>query len=259
MRGPARRAGPLRARWFRGRYPRLSAWLALRTDLTSPRGLAFIVAFVGAALLMWLYGALLHDVVWNDDAALRDPGITAWFVGNRTSLASALMEPLTWLGSSVVLLPLILVVGVVLWRRRGSPLALVGLLVVWAAAWGGASVTKHVVDRPRPPASDWLLTVHGPAFPSQHAAASAAVYGMIAALVVTGVPLGRRAWVVTAAVLATAVVCVSRVYLGVHWATDVLAGAAMGAAMVMVATAVSLWARGARQPVDSTPVSPSTG
>jgi undecaprenyl-diphosphatase len=67
---------------------------------------------------------------------------------------------------------------------------------------------------------------------------------MIAALVVTGMPLGRRAWVVTAAALSTIVVCVSRVYLGVHWSTDVLGGAALGAALVMIAVAVGVWARG---------------
>jgi undecaprenyl-diphosphatase len=232
------------ARWFRHRYPRLSAWLASRVDLTSPRGLAFSVVAVGAALLVWLYGALLQDVVWTDDAAVRDPGITSWFVAHRTSAATAALERLTLLGSSVVLLPLAVVVGVVLWRRRGSPSALMSLVVTWAAAWGSAAVTKDIVGRPRPPASDWLLAVRGPSFPSQHAAASAAVYGMIAALVVTGMPLGRRAWVVTAAALSTIVVCVSRVYLGVHWSTDVLGGAALGAALVMIAVAVGVWARG---------------
>jgi undecaprenyl-diphosphatase len=199
-------------------------------------------------------------VVWNDDAVLRDPGVTSWFVAHRTSAATAVFERLTWLGSSVVLLPLAVAVGVVLWRRRRSPLALASLIVMWAAAWGSAAVTKDIVGRPRPSASDWLLAVRGPSFPSQHAAASAAVFGMIAALVVTGMPLGRRAWVVTAAVLATVVVCVSRVYLGVHWATDVLGGAALGAALVMIAVAVGVWARGgggARQDVDaSAPTAP---
>lgn len=134
----------------------------------------------------------------------------------------------------------------------GGVLASQGRFRLWAAI--AAAVTKDIVDRPRPPASDWLLAVRGPSFPSQHAAASAAVYGMIAGLVVTGVPLGRRAWVVTAAVLATIVVCVSRVYLGVHWSTDVLGGAALGAALVMIALPVGVWGRGrgrTRQAVDA--------
>jgi membrane protein DedA with SNARE-associated domain/membrane-associated phospholipid phosphatase len=232
------------ARWFRLRYPRLSAWLALRVDTTSERGLSFSVVAVGGALLMWVYAALIQDVVWNDDAALRDPQITAWFVAHRTSSMTALLQHMTWFGSSVVLAPLIVIVGGALWWRRHSAVPLASLVVVWAAAWGAAALTKQLVDRPRPPTADWLVGVQGPSFPSQHAAASAAVCGMVVFLLVPGLSWGRRTAVVSAAVVVTVLVCVSRVYLGVHWCTDVVAGASLGAALVLIAAAATVWARG---------------
>jgi hypothetical protein len=65
------------------RSSRLSAWFALRVDRSSPRRLALSVAAGGVASLMWIYGALIHDVAWNDGAALRDPSVTFWFIAHR--------------------------------------------------------------------------------------------------------------------------------------------------------------------------------
>jgi undecaprenyl-diphosphatase len=90
---------------------------------------------------------------------------------------------------------------------------------------------KFVVGRPRPPADVQLvITATGSAFPSGHATASAAAYGAIALVVWArwGARAGRGA--MAAAVVITAVVGFSRVYLGVHWPTDVVAGWCAGAA-----------------------------
>ena len=234
------------ARWFRNRYPRLSSWLALRVDQRSPRGLSFSLAATGGALLLWSYLALIQDVVWTDDAALRDPGITDWMVAHRTSGLTTAMEAITRLGSAVFLIPLVALAGLLFWatRRRLRPFA--QLAVVYAVAWTAALVTKGIVDRARPPEQDWLVHVSGPSFPSQHAVAAAAVFGMLAALLLPGRRLAARAAIVTLAVLLTVAVAVSRVYLGVHWATDVAAGAALGAGLVVIAVASALWARHAR-------------
>jgi membrane protein DedA with SNARE-associated domain/membrane-associated phospholipid phosphatase len=232
------------ARWFRGRYPRLSAWLALRVDQFSSRGFVLSVAVTGAALLLWIYGALIQDVVWNDDAALRDPGITAWVVAHRTAALTDVMTAVSHIGSAAVLIPVVIVCGVLLgWKRRTlRPLLQLG--VVFVAAWGVAAITKELIDRARPPAQDWLVPAAGPSFPSQHAAASAAVFGMLVVLLWPGRGRGARAGVLSAAALLALAVSASRIYLGVHWSTDVFAGSVLGAGLVVVAAASSLWARG---------------
>ena len=121
--------------------------------------------------------------MWNDDAALRDPGITSWAVAHRTAALTDVAKALSVVGSAVFLVPLIAVcAGLFWWRRRSlGPPAL--LAIVWAVAWSTAAITKIVMDRPRPPQVDWLVTVRGASFPSQHAASSAAVFGMLAVLV----------------------------------------------------------------------------
>jgi undecaprenyl-diphosphatase len=100
-----------------------------------------------------------------------------------------------------------------------------GLLL---AAWGGAlllyTLTKYFVHRPRPPADIWLSNVgKSTSFPSGHATQSLSTYAALALVSAAVVSAARRPALAIAAVIAAGVGC-SRVYLGVHWATDVLAG-----------------------------------
>ena len=126
-----------------------------------------------------------------------------------------------------------------LWLETGVVLVLVvtkrlavAVLPIFAVAWAGelamVNLVKHAVGRPRPPRVLWLVTAHGASFPSGHAANATLVY---AAAMVVAYLFARRRWVrattVTLAGLAgLAIVAVgySRVELGVHWASDVLAG-----------------------------------
>jgi membrane-associated phospholipid phosphatase len=131
------------------------------------------------------------------------------------------------LGSQTILLPMVAIIAAVLLRRRR--LALAGRLVV---GWGGAiaiySLAKYLVDRDRPPAAIWLTRATGSSFPSGHATQSLSTFVVIALVGVLVLPRTRRTGTVLALVLAAAVGW-SRVYLGVHWATDVIAGWLTGA------------------------------
>ena len=122
-------------------------------------------------------------------------------------------------------------------------LAIVAVLALrrrWlqAAAFLGAVVTselcigplKALTDRPRPP--DPLVDTNSASFPSGHAiAASVTALGLVVVLV----PPGRRRtrWTVAAALFAAAV-AMSRTYLAAHWASDVVAGAAIGTGLALV-------------------------
>ena len=126
----------------------------------------------------------------------------------------------------------------------------------------GASIlvfatVRAFVDRPRPPVSDWLANVSGPSFPSGHSADAAAAYGMLAVLVLA--TDHKRKTVALAAALAVVpvVVAASRLYLGVHWFTDVVAGFALGWAVVAIVVAVTLLLPPAsRRPRSDDPRSP---
>jgi len=144
----------------------------------------------------------------------------------------------TYLGSLAVLGPLALIAAALLAaRRRWTELGvlIIGMVIVVL----GVHELKAMVDRPRPPGG--LIAVSGSSFPSAHAAYST-FYVWLAVTVVMRLRPGmaRGALVVLAGIALTALVGLSRVYLGVHYLSDVSAGWALGIAAFSLCAAVAL-------------------
>jgi undecaprenyl-diphosphatase len=242
---------------LRDRYQRQLGFLARRLQPGGALGLSLtvtVLALVGAG---WAFGAILQDVLAHDELERVDQPVAVFFVRHREAWLTHLVQDLTNLGSIRVLLPLIVAVGVGCWlaRHRWQP---PGLL---AAAYAGADLVfnavKELVHRPRPPAAIMLKPVAGPSFPSGHATQAVAVYGMLAALTAASTPRWPRkvaAW--TLAVVTVGLVAVSRLYLGVHWLTDVLAGLALGAAWLFALLAATRTLRAAPSSTPPTPPDP---
>lgn len=144
----------------------------------------------------------------------------------RTSALTSFMEWVSAAGSSATLA--VVIVGVSVVARR-SPTRWIPA-VAYVGAIASYSVLKPVIGRPRP---ELGAVVGGDAFPSGHATQAAAVM-LTCAFVLAG---RRRSPLVWAAAVAAALVGISRVYLGVHWPADVLAGWALGAAWFTAVTA----------------------
>jgi undecaprenyl-diphosphatase len=221
---------PLIAR-LRERYRRQLGFLARRLRPGGALGLSLTATVAALVAAAWAFGAVLQDVLARDELELVDQPVAWFFVRHREAWLTHLMQDASNLGSTRLLLPLVLLVGLGWWLRRRTWRPL-GLL---AAAYAGADLAfnavKQLVHRPRPPAAILLKPVAGPGFPSGHAAQAVAVYGTLAALTAAGTPAWSRkvnAW--AAAVVVAGVVAVSRLYLGAHWLTDVLGGLALGAA-----------------------------
>jgi membrane-associated phospholipid phosphatase len=135
--------------------------------------------------------------------------------------------------------------------RIRSQLAPGWLFSVSAVTVAGSAVLivefKQALGRPRPPLAGAVAAADGYAFPSAHAAVAAAAFGVLAYLCAAGLRswAGRVAIWATAAVLAAAV-GISRVYLGVHWTTDVLGGWAFGACWAAVV--ITGWTAAGKRP-----------
>ncbi len=196
-----------------------------------------LLAVLAAVILGLADGAIEHNGL-----ASVDPVIWAWTIEHRTTWLTAVAITITEVGSTVSMAIIAAVAVLVLWIkvRRGD-----AVLVAVVAAGAGllVRVGKATVGRERPPAEFRLVTETNESFPSGHALASAAIVGVILVVVV---PLIRRpAWRVT--VIALGVLFVlsigwSRVYLGVHWATDVIAGWLTGLAwLVLCVTVREVW------------------
>ncbi len=163
--------------------------------------------------------------------ALRTPGDLTDPIGPDWLQRAA--TDITSLGSHTVLILLVAIVaGLLLINGRRA----VALLTILAAAgamllsWG----LKALFHRSRPDVVEHLVGVFSPSFPSGHALLSAAIYLMLAALLAAllarefpRAPLRR--YCMSVAVALTLLIGLSRVYLGVHWPSDVLAGWFIGA------------------------------
>lgn len=196
-------------------------------DMAAIRALlAGLLALAAAVLTVTLGGLVALDT------SVRD-----WLVERRSPALTAVLTGFTTLGSSVVLLSLAFSVTVLLAAtRRGAEAGLVagataGALILWP-------LLKNVIERARPDDAH-LVEVSSWAYPSGHSLMSMVVFGVVAVLAYRRArPRAARVLIVVATAVLVAAVGVSRVYLGVHWPTDVLAGWLVGALWL----AVCLWA-----------------
>jgi undecaprenyl-diphosphatase len=206
----------------------------------TPGGLGLELTTLLAALSVGLFVLIAY---WS--VVVGDPGPTA---GDRTALNVAqdlqagwltdVAKAITVLGSGWVTYPLAAIAAVVLAVRRKW-------MEFWALAIG-MTLTAALVpeikmwtDRPRP--SDPLVSVGGSAFPSGHAA-QATLYTWLAVTFALRVVPGitRRSLVIAGGIALTAVIGLTRVYLRVHWLSDVSAGWALGVSVFSAVAAVVL-------------------
>lgn len=219
-------------------HPRVRRWLDHRLSTDRWTGRPLTLHTVAFAVIGWLFAGVLQDVLSGDGVATADPQLHAAALGLRTGWLTTLATVTTQLGSSTVVYPLILAAGVIVavgYRRRAEA------ALVTAALISGQSLrtlTSRWVDRLRPPHADWLIAASGRAWPSGHATTAMLAYGLLVTLLWP--LLTRRITriaVVAAAGLIVVAVGLSRVYLGVHWASDVLGGWTFGALWLTLAVA----------------------
>ena len=171
--------------------------------------------------------------------ALRTPGALADPIGPKW--LEEMMRDFTGLGSTGVLSVMVLTIaGFLAMTRKGH-----AALFVLASVGGGVLVSqtmKWAYARPRPGLVPHGAEVFTASFPSGHSMMSAVVYLTLGALLARTQPdRAVKTYILAIAVLLTALVGVSRVYLGVHWPTDVLAGWTLGGAWALICLLVMLW------------------
>jgi membrane protein DedA with SNARE-associated domain len=200
-----------------------------------------------AVLAVSLFVLVAYAVLVGGDSGPTPGDETAFDVVEylHAGFLTSVAKVVTWFGSAAFTWGLALVCAALLaWRRR------------WVEFWvllAGMTITqvgiveiKDAVDRPRPP--DPLASSSGSAFPSGHAAHSV-IYLWLAATIVLRLRPGmaRAALVVTTGIVLTVLVGLSRVYLNVHYLSDVSGGWALGAAAFSFCAAVGLVVSQVRQ------------
>lgn len=202
--------------------------------------LPVVLGLLVSALGVWCFSGLAEQVHQGGPLLRLDEHLLRVSLGLRSAPLIAALSVLTWLGDVLVVLPVSLLVGVLigLTRRTWAPLV---LLAVSSAGMGLAVyLIKIMIARPRPVVVNALVVEDGFGFPSGHSAQSAALYLLLGAFALRLLRARwARAWVFTGAVLAIVLTGFSRVLLGVHSPTDVLAGWILGASWSTLL--LSLW------------------
>jgi len=177
----------------------------------------------------WLFLGVLEDVATGDRLVDVDVTVHGVLQKLRTPWMDSAMVAATELGDVQVLLPVILAsLAWFVWRRlwRTS--------LYWFAAVGVAEVLvkvlKLALHRPRP--GLFYNGVDSFAFPSGHATMSVVTYGFLAFLICRNQRAPVRLLIATTTASGIALIALSRMYLGVHWASDVIAGASFGLAWI---------------------------
>jgi undecaprenyl-diphosphatase len=211
---------------------RLARFVAARLDPKAYLGLHVTVSLGIAALALWLFGAVLDEVLDNATVVRLDVATLDWMAAHTSATGLRVFTLITHLGD-IPVIPAIAIAGAwVLWKQRHRL-----VLVSWLSAFfGGVLVNrllKLLIHRSRP-----VRVLHEStfSFPSGHTMAATIGYGMLAYVMATyWRPRGikRRVLYIAAAFIALAV-GVSRIYLGMHFPTDVIGGFAAGTAWVAI-------------------------
>jgi undecaprenyl-diphosphatase len=177
------------------------------------------------ALLAALFIAIAEDVVTGDPIVRMDQAIAEWLHGHGNPMLTRLMLGVTHLHSMAGIWTMSLLFGAYLaWKRAWS------WVLTLAITLGGGMLLntayKYAFERARPTWDNPLLTLTSYSFPSGHTAGATLFYGVLAAYLMTRSRNPRaRTLYAAGAVLLVALVGFSRMYLGVHYLTDVLAAA----------------------------------
>ena len=194
-----------------------------------------LIAVVSTIALL-VFADVGEDVAETERSTIQfDNAARAWFVGHQSPVLYKIALVLTWAGSPAVMVLVAIAAGAWFYKRGGSAKAGV---VVTAPAVGGmlSGITKIIFGRARP-AGAVLLNERTLSFPSGHAATSAAV---VVTLCYVLARERRVSWPTAIVVGGTVplIVGLSRLYLDVHWTSDVVAGWAVGLFVAAASAAV---------------------
>jgi membrane-associated phospholipid phosphatase len=214
-----------------------AGWRA-RLDPDQRYGLRLTLVAIAVLIVAVPFAGLTFEVMgdgpstrWDSGAAQR---LNGW-VDDRPRVVT-ILQLVSWLGRPPLLA--VLVVAVSVWCLRNGRHRLVAFLV--ATSLGGGivdTIVKELVDRPRPVVANPVTTAIGKSFPSGHAMSSTVTFGALLVVLLPLLSPPARRVAFAAYVALVAAIGGSRLFLGVHYVTDVIGGYLLGVAWLVGAVA----------------------
>jgi undecaprenyl-diphosphatase len=214
-------------------------FISARLSPSGELGLGLTVGVVLMLFAAWIFGGIAEDVVAADKITLLDVELANWFHQRATDRFTRVMLVITHMHSIAGISVLALLLAGYFYTRKAQ----YWLLTLAVAVPGGMLlnvVLKYVYQRARPSFEHPLLTLATYSFPSGHTVNATLLYGVLAAyLICRARNWGARILVGAAACMMVLLVALSRIYLGVHYLSDVLAALAEGCAWLAVCITAS--------------------
>ena len=234
--------------------PRIAQWriqyaqqIAFMHARLSPDRYLGLQLTTGALFLIgasWLFGGIAEDVVTGAPINIVDALIAEWFHNHATPCLTVAMTFFTNLHGTVPVTIAVLITGTYLtWKRRSFWLTSFVLTVPFGMLLN--VLMKYAFHRARPDFTNPLLLQFNYSFPSGHVAGATLFYGFLAVLLISHIAAWRwRVTIVLTAITLIALVGLTRMYLGVHYLSDVLAAFAEGVGWLsLVLASVDTWSR----------------
>jgi membrane protein DedA with SNARE-associated domain/membrane-associated phospholipid phosphatase len=217
--------------WARiaARFPKSSRFVSARFARGEYLGLHLTIGFVLSVAGLWLFSGITEDIIHHDPLTRFDLAMLTWIRARSTPAGDRLFQVVAYVGSPVAMAA-IAIFGTVVIAVRRDWIVLTG----WFAAFAGSStlvaILKNLIRRPRPFGASAFLSGDSLSFPSGHVLGSFVGYGMLAYVIGSFWASSRRTRTVLTlgAGLLVILIGVSRLYLGVHYFSDVIGGYAAG-------------------------------
>jgi undecaprenyl-diphosphatase len=214
---------------FRERNPGLAKFIVARFAREEYLGLHLTIGFVLSLAAVWLFAGVTEDVVHHDSLTRFDLALGTLIRAHSTPLGDRIFTVVSALGSPATMAAIGAGGALLLLVRRRLV-----VLTAWVGAFGGAGlltlVLKNIIQRPRPVDATTFLYAMSFSFPSGHALGSLVGYGMLAYLIgsmsIESAKERVRLGIATAVLVLA--IGISRLYLGLHYFSDVVAGYAVG-------------------------------
>lgn len=194
-----------------------------------------------AGFSLWVFAQIAEEVLEAESYAF-DTNILLTVRSWHSPLLDIAMLGITFIGDPLVLLIICLILGAWLVRRKQKSEATT-LAVAAIGAIGLNVLLKQLFSRDRPALWDRVVDVGQYSFPSGHAMVSMVIYGFIGYILATRYRR-QQLWIIGLTTLLVTAIGFSRLYLGVHWPTDIIAGYAAGLVWLIACISSSkIWHR----------------
>jgi len=203
-------------------------------EIRHPRDVRFWIAMAVFLAASAIFGFIAEDVATKDSSLQQDVQVSTWLHTHGNPVFSAFLLAISQLHSPIGVTVMCVVLAIFLWRN-GDRYWVVSLALAVPGGMLLNVILKQVFDRMRPVWDDPILTLTSHGFPSGHAAGATLFYGFLAVYMVWRMKnASARVLAIFGCVLMVVLVSFSRVYLGVHYLSDVLAAIALSTAWLVL-------------------------